>query len=78
LIVLSQVQFGTPDMKKSTQGLSYQTPFLRSQSFSHTQKTPYRTPKSARRAPLPDDDRILGTPDYLAPEILQQKPHGNV
>lgn len=36
--------------------------------------TPYRTPKSVRRgaqgAMNRSDDRILGTPDYLAPELL--------
>uniref|UniRef100_A0A182FQ23 Serine/threonine-protein kinase greatwall n=1 Tax=Anopheles albimanus TaxID=7167 RepID=A0A182FQ23_ANOAL len=39
-------------------------------------KTPFRTPKSVRRAPLPSDERILGTPDYLAPELLLQQGHG--
>ncbi|KAH9489184.1 hypothetical protein Btru_057788, partial [Bulinus truncatus] len=41
-------------------------------------QTPLRTPKSVRRGPeIPaDEERILGTPDYLAPEILLQKPHG--
>ncbi|GFO43662.1 serine/threonine-protein kinase greatwall-like [Plakobranchus ocellatus] len=48
--------------------------------------TPLRTPKSVRRGPEPpapapgdsqqNEDRILGTPDYLAPEILLQKQHG--
>ncbi|XP_038053023.1 serine/threonine-protein kinase greatwall-like [Patiria miniata] len=41
--------------------------------------TPYRTPKSVRRGPTPNEahpERILGTPDYLAPELLLQKPHG--
>lgn len=33
-------------------------------------KTPYRTPKSVRRGFMGSDDRILGTPDYLAPELL--------
>lgn len=34
-------------------------------------KTPFRTPKSVRRGNiLPSDERILGTPDYLAPELL--------
>lgn len=33
-------------------------------------KTPFRTPKSVRRCVVESDDRILGTPDYLAPEIL--------
>ncbi|XP_058467188.1 serine/threonine-protein kinase greatwall [Malaya genurostris] len=39
-------------------------------------KTPYRTPKSVRRAPIDSDERILGTPDYLAPELLLQQGHG--
>ena len=33
-------------------------------------KTPFRTPKSVRRGVLMSDERILGTPDYLAPELL--------
>jgi serine/threonine-protein kinase greatwall len=35
-------------------------------------KTPFRTPKSVRRGRdiAASDERILGTPDYLAPEIL--------
>ncbi|XP_058119177.1 serine/threonine-protein kinase greatwall [Anopheles ziemanni] len=39
-------------------------------------KTPFRTPKSVRRAPIASDERILGTPDYLAPELLLQQGHG--
>ena len=40
--------------------------------------TPLRTPKSVRRgkAAQNDDNRILGTPDYLAPELLLQEGHG--
>lgn len=39
--------------------------------------TSYRTPKSVRRGPPPvDDGRILGTPDYLAPELLLGTTHG--
>ncbi|XP_014480397.1 PREDICTED: serine/threonine-protein kinase greatwall isoform X2 [Dinoponera quadriceps] len=42
--------------------------------------TPYRTPKSVRRggqtATNRSDDRILGTPDYLAPELLLKQGHG--
>uniref|UniRef100_A0A1Q3EWB8 Serine/threonine-protein kinase greatwall n=1 Tax=Culex tarsalis TaxID=7177 RepID=A0A1Q3EWB8_CULTA len=41
-----------------------------------TVKTPFRTPKSVRRAPAGSDERILGTPDYLAPELLLQQGHG--
>ena len=33
-------------------------------------KTPYRTPKSVRRGEMGSEERILGTPDYLAPELL--------
>lgn len=38
--------------------------------------TPYRTPKSVRRgAAQIDNEKILGTPDYLAPELLLGKSH---
>ncbi|XP_068261150.1 serine/threonine-protein kinase greatwall isoform X1 [Nyctibius grandis] len=40
--------------------------------------TPYRTPKSVRRGAAPvEGERILGTPDYLAPELLLIQPHGS-
>ncbi|KFZ62008.1 Serine/threonine-protein kinase greatwall, partial [Antrostomus carolinensis] len=40
--------------------------------------TPFRTPKSVRRGAAPvEGERILGTPDYLAPELLLTKPHGS-
>ncbi|XP_041975441.1 serine/threonine-protein kinase greatwall isoform X2 [Aricia agestis] len=38
--------------------------------------TPYRTPKSVRRGNQVSDQRILGTPDYLAPELLLKQGHG--
>ncbi|XP_073437844.1 serine/threonine-protein kinase greatwall [Dendrobates tinctorius] len=39
--------------------------------------TPYRTPKSVRRgAAQAENEKILGTPDYLAPELLLGKSHG--
>ncbi|XP_067614670.1 serine/threonine-protein kinase greatwall-like isoform X2 [Eurosta solidaginis] len=39
--------------------------------------TPFRTPKSVRRgATRQSSDRILGTPDYLAPELLLRHGHG--
>ncbi|XP_062377626.1 serine/threonine-protein kinase greatwall [Sardina pilchardus] len=38
--------------------------------------TPFRTPKSVRRGAEPVQSApILGTPDYLAPELLLGKPH---
>lgn len=43
-------------------------------------KTPFRTPKSVRRGVVepvsPSNERVLGTPDYLAPELLLVKRHG--
>ncbi|XP_072944126.1 serine/threonine-protein kinase greatwall isoform X2 [Epargyreus clarus] len=41
-----------------------------------TAHTPYRTPKSVRRGNQISDQRILGTPDYLAPELLLKQGHG--
>lgn len=67
---------GTPLVPKTPAGqilgtpAGYRTPAAR--------KTPFRTPRSVRRGrPANDEDeRILGTPDYLAPEILLRKIHG--
>lgn len=54
---------------RSPQGISpIKTPASSGNSY-----TPFRTPKSVRRgtqATHRSDDRILGTPDYLAPELL--------
>lgn len=44
-------------------------------STPKTPRTPYRTPKSVRRGQWSSDQRILGTPDYLAPELLLRKGH---
>ncbi|SPP81036.1 serine/threonine-protein kinase greatwall isoform X1 [Drosophila guanche] len=38
--------------------------------------TPFRTPKSVRRGGRVSNERILGTPDYLAPELLLKHGHG--
>lgn len=39
--------------------------------------TPFRTPKSVRRGgDMGSDERVLGTPDYLAPELLLMQGHG--
>ncbi|XP_033615642.1 serine/threonine-protein kinase greatwall isoform X2 [Fukomys damarensis] len=57
--------------QKGRSSLPYQTP---NQIKSGTS---YRTPKSVRRGAAPvDDGRILGTPDYLAPELLLGTAHG--
>ncbi|CAG9770699.1 unnamed protein product [Ceutorhynchus assimilis] len=42
-----------------------------------TPRTPYRTPKSVKRGQWSSDQRILGTPDYLAPELLLKKGHNH-
>ncbi|XP_021090127.1 serine/threonine-protein kinase greatwall isoform X3 [Mesocricetus auratus] len=61
------------------------TPTQKGRSCMSHQQTPnqlklgtsYRTPKSVRRGAAPvDDRRILGTPDYLAPELLLGTAHG--
>ncbi|XP_057586533.1 serine/threonine-protein kinase greatwall isoform X4 [Hippopotamus amphibius kiboko] len=60
----------TPTQKERSY-MPYQTP---NQVKSGT---PYRTPKSVRRGAAPvDAGRILGTPDYLAPELLLGRAHG--
>lgn len=57
-----------------------------SQQWHHTSaplmRTPFRTPKSCRRGnrphASPPKNRILGTPDYLAPEILLGHEHSKL
>uniref|UniRef100_A0A670YNG8 Serine/threonine-protein kinase greatwall n=1 Tax=Pseudonaja textilis TaxID=8673 RepID=A0A670YNG8_PSETE len=53
------------------------TPYRIYQTPQGNVGTPYRTPKSVRRGAAPvDREHILGTPDYLAPELLIAKTHG--
>uniref|UniRef100_A0A8C3QYK6 Serine/threonine-protein kinase greatwall n=1 Tax=Cyanoderma ruficeps TaxID=181631 RepID=A0A8C3QYK6_9PASS len=59
-------------LQKGRPYLAYQTPHRGDAG------TPYRTPKSVRRGAAPvEGERILGTPDYLAPELLLIQPHGS-
>lgn len=51
------------------------SPLAANDSTPKTPRTPYRTPKSVRRGQFSSDQRILGTPDYLAPELLLRKGH---
>ncbi|XP_046661322.1 serine/threonine-protein kinase greatwall isoform X1 [Homalodisca vitripennis] len=46
------------------------------QRMSLSSHTPFRTPKSVRRGKPSSDQRILGTPDYLAPELLLRQGDG--
>lgn len=61
---------------RSPQGISP----IKTPATSNNCYTPYRTPKSVRRGGQAgtnrSDDRILGTPDYLAPELLLRQGHG--
>nr|XP_006819960.1 PREDICTED: serine/threonine-protein kinase greatwall-like [Saccoglossus kowalevskii] len=65
------VSFLTPGNPSNKQNMNYK-PFF---TPGHT---PLRTPKSCMRGRVVDETagRILGTPDYLAPELLLYKPHG--
>ncbi|KAG5679070.1 hypothetical protein PVAND_008667 [Polypedilum vanderplanki] len=74
----------TMDYVKISDECPAMSPINASRSASHSEvtpniiKTPFRTPKSVRRgqnAPM-SDQRILGTPDYLAPELLLMNGHG--
>lgn len=47
-----------------------------SEKTPKSSKAPFRTPKSVRRGEIVSDERILGTPDYLAPELLLMQGHG--
>ncbi|XP_053715964.1 serine/threonine-protein kinase greatwall [Synchiropus splendidus] len=68
----NQSMSATPVQRRPSSNSSlFQTP----QAMS-TSNTPFRTPKSVRRGPVPVEGvPILGTPDYLAPELLLGKPH---
>ncbi|XP_045109648.1 serine/threonine-protein kinase greatwall-like isoform X2 [Portunus trituberculatus] len=67
---------------RSQHFLSYHTPAripsIPSSPLPEFGQTPLRAPKSVRRGvqPIGCESRILGTPDYLAPELLLHLGHG--
>ncbi|XP_063880341.1 serine/threonine-protein kinase greatwall-like isoform X1 [Scylla paramamosain] len=67
---------------RSQHFLSYHTPAripsIPSSPLQEFGQTPLRAPKSVRRGvqPIGCESRILGTPDYLAPELLLHLGHG--
>ncbi|KAK7061137.1 hypothetical protein SK128_026711 [Halocaridina rubra] len=81
---LPHVPCGMPSVSQHSQQFhSYHTP-ARISSVPGTPcqvfgNTPLRAPKSVRRGarpPIESGSRILGTPDYLAPELLLRLGHG--
>lgn len=71
-----EIQLDTSAKHRSPHGISP----IKTPANSGNCYTPYRTPKSVRRGQtgiLRSDDRILGTPDYLAPELLLKQGHGS-
>ncbi|XP_068157919.1 serine/threonine-protein kinase greatwall isoform X2 [Drosophila tropicalis] len=59
---MSPINHGTENLPKTPKNININTPF--------------RTPKSVRRGMRVSSERILGTPDYLAPELLLRQGHG--
>nr|XP_057916357.1 serine/threonine-protein kinase greatwall [Doryrhamphus excisus] len=63
----------TPVQRRTS---SHNSSLCQTPKAASTSHTPFRTPKSVRRGQLPVEGApILGTPDYLAPELLLGKPH---
>lgn len=66
----------------AVQQMAIHSDFITPQRQPLSMTQPLRTPKEGvRRGPDPRPDegeRILGTPDYLAPEILRQEKHGTM
>lgn len=68
-----------PDIRLGTEDDQPGISPIKTPGTSAGSHTPYRTPKSVRRGGKSlsrSDDRILGTPDYLAPELLLRQGHG--
>ncbi|XP_050301032.1 serine/threonine-protein kinase greatwall [Anthonomus grandis grandis] len=73
-----QIPKSTPDQSKKQEELSSQvSPIPSEHATPKSPRTPYRTPKSVKRGQWSSDQRILGTPDYLAPELLLKKGHNH-
>lgn len=76
--VFKATRFAMPneysDTNTKTSSINTASPFA-NETTPKTPRTPYRTPKSVRRGQWSSDQRILGTPDYLAPELLLRKGH---
>ncbi|CAL7949856.1 unnamed protein product [Xylocopa violacea] len=72
----SAPEISMDEKHRSPQGISP----IKTPATSGNCYTPYRTPKSVRRGRQAganrSDERILGTPDYLAPELLLKQGHG--
>lgn len=63
------------ELAKSSE-IRFSTP-VRNNAPTPELSTPFRTPKSVKGKKVAENDRILGTPDYLAPELLLRKPHSH-
>ncbi|XP_035658622.1 serine/threonine-protein kinase greatwall-like isoform X2 [Branchiostoma floridae] len=77
---MTTTPFGTPmnGGRKDSKGTPQNMGWIQKTPHQTPARTPFRTPKSVRRGPAPpeEDGRVLGTPDYLAPELLLGKKHG--
>eukprot|EP00794_Sanderia_malayensis_P016849 gene16850-18548_t len=78
-VIDRQKRLSVVDMSVFHDNNDFRTPAQPPQQYkaSAQKKTPYRTPKSCRRGEAVKPSQcIVGTPDYLAPEILLNQEHG--
>lgn len=70
-------RFALPDESKTseTSPIRQSSSGINNTTTPKTPRTPYRTPKSVRRGQWSSEQRIFGTPDYLAPELLLREGH---
>ncbi|XP_072385316.1 serine/threonine-protein kinase greatwall [Diabrotica undecimpunctata] len=64
-------------IKLTDENIQIMSPIATTSTTPKTARTPFRTPKSIKRLHWSVNQRILGTPDYLAPELLLQKDHNH-